>query len=116
MPILSLRTFAAASLLGLAAGTAAGPLLADADRRVQVGDPVEDVEQVGEVDGEVRVAITLDRNLAEVERFPGLAGVPQTDFLAGNLARQRLEALADAELVENARAVGAEPKARADFL
>jgi peroxiredoxin len=44
MSLLCLRTFAAACLVGLAAGTAAGPVLADADRRVQVGDPVEDVE------------------------------------------------------------------------
>src|SRR5512134_2086744 len=40
----SLRTFAAACVFGLAAGTAAGPVQADADRRVQIGDPVEDVE------------------------------------------------------------------------
>jgi tetratricopeptide (TPR) repeat protein len=44
MRLLPLRTFAAACVIGLAAGTAAGPVLADADRRVQVGDPVEDVE------------------------------------------------------------------------
>lgn len=40
---LRLRTIAAASLIGLAAGTSAVPAL-DADRRVQIGDTVDDVE------------------------------------------------------------------------
>jgi tetratricopeptide (TPR) repeat protein len=44
MSVPCLRAFAAAALVGLAAGTSAGPVLADADRRVQPGDPVEDVE------------------------------------------------------------------------
>ena len=44
MSLLRLRTLAAAAIVGLAAGTSAGPVLADADRRVQIGDPIEDVE------------------------------------------------------------------------
>jgi tetratricopeptide (TPR) repeat protein len=43
MGSLRLRTIAAAGVIGLAAGTSAVPAL-DADRRVQVGDPIDDVE------------------------------------------------------------------------
>src|SRR5512133_4039837 len=44
MGSLRLLTIAAASLFGLAVGTSAGPVQADADRRVQVGETVDDVE------------------------------------------------------------------------
>lgn len=83
-------------------------------------DPVaerrgEHVQQVWTVDGEVRIAIALDRDLAEVEELPGLARVPQADFLARGLAGKRLERLADAKRVERACAVGTELQAGADF-
>jgi tetratricopeptide (TPR) repeat protein len=50
MSVSPLRALVAAAIVGLAAGTSAGPVLADADRRVQVGDPVEDVE-LGTIEG-----------------------------------------------------------------
>jgi hypothetical protein len=74
------------------------------------------VEQVWPVDREVRKAVPLDRHASEVEELPGLAGVPQADLLAGRLTRQRLQFLANAELVERARAVGADLQPGADFL
>src|SRR5205823_1823480 len=74
------------------------------------------VEQIRAVDGEVRRAIALDGDRAEVEQLPGLAGLPMADFLALRLARQGLELLADAKRVEHARAVRRELHAGADFL
>ncbi len=74
------------------------------------------VEQIRAVDGEIGKAVALDRDRPEVEELPRLAGIPQADFLALRLARERLQLLADAERVEHARAIGGKLHARADFL
>src|SRR3990170_8967008 len=76
----------------------------------------EYVEQVRTVDRKVRIAVALDRDLAQVEELPGLAGVPHADFLAGGLAGKRLELVAHAQLVEHPRAVRAKLQPGADFL
>jgi hypothetical protein len=76
----------------------------------------EHVKEVRAVDREIGIAVALDRDGSEVEELPGLARVPQADLLAGRLAGQRLQLLADAERVERARAVRAELQSGADFL
>jgi hypothetical protein len=72
-------------------------------------------EQIRTVHGEVRIAVALQRGLAQIERLPGLARVPEADFLRGGFARKRLQRLADAKLVEDSRAVRAELQPGADF-
>ena len=76
----------------------------------------EHVEQVRTIDGEVGKTVALDGDRAEIEELPGLAGIPQPDFLALRLAGKRLQLLADAERIEHPRAVRGELHARADFL
>src|SRR5712692_5458358 len=75
----------------------------------------EHAQKIRPVHREVGKAVARDRFGAEIEQLPGLARAPQPHFLAGRLARQRLERLADAERVEHARAVGAQLQAGADF-
>src|SRR5438128_7878412 len=76
----------------------------------------EDLEQIGPVDGEIGKAVALDRCRAEIEELPGLAGIPQPDFLALRFARERFQLLAHTERVKNARPIRGELHARADFL
>src|SRR6185503_3693580 len=76
----------------------------------------EHAEEIRPVNREIRVAVALDRDLAEVEELPGLPAIPEADFLARRFAGKRLELLADAELVEDARAVRAELHPGADLL
>src|SRR5688572_72474 len=75
----------------------------------------EHAEQIRPVDGEIRMSVALDRDLPQVEELPRLAGVPEADFLARSFAGERLQFFADAEGVEDARAVRAELQAGADF-
>ena len=74
------------------------------------------VEQARPVHGEIGKAVALDRYRPEIEQLPGLAGVPQADFLALGLAGERLQDLTHTERVEHARAVRGELHAGADFL
>src|SRR5437868_1153100 len=46
----------------------------------------QDSMQVGAVDHEIGRAVARDRLAAEVEQLPGLARIPEPDFLAGRLA------------------------------
>ncbi len=75
----------------------------------------EYAQEIGPVHREVGKAVAGDRFGAEIEQLPRLARAPQPHFLAGRLARQRFQRLADAERVEHARAVGAQLQAGADF-
>src|SRR5688572_26202742 len=98
----------------------AARILRDAGAFRTHADPVterrgEHVQQVWTVDREVRISVALDRDLAQVEELPGLARVPQADFLARGLTGKRLERVTDAERVERARPVGTELQAGADF-
>ena len=72
-------------------------------------------EEIGPIHGEVGIPVALDRDGAEIEQLPGLAGAPEPDFLAGRLAGKRLELLADAQLMEHARAVRSELQSGAHF-
>src|SRR5471030_704860 len=56
----------------------------------------------------VRKAIALDRNRAEIEQFPGLPRVPETDFFAGDDDANALDGGAEPQGIEYACAVGAD--------
>src|SRR5262252_2919494 len=73
-------------------------------------------EEVGTVDRVVRKSVTLDGDRAEIEELPRLARAPEPHLLARGFACHRSERLADAELVHDATAVGADLQAGADFL
>ena len=73
-------------------------------------------EEIGPIHGEVGIPVALDRDRAEIEQLPGLAAAPEPDFLAGRLAGERLELLADAQLMEHARAVRSELQPGTHFL
>src|SRR5205814_9414326 len=73
-------------------------------------------EEIWPVHGEVGIPVALDRDGAKIEQLPGLAAAPEPDFLAGRLAGERLELLADAQLMEHARAVRSELQPGAPFL
>ncbi|MNL82534.1 hypothetical protein D3C87_2099350 [compost metagenome] len=68
------------------------------------------------MNGDVREAITLDRKRAEIEQLPGLPGVPQPDFLTVRLGGNGHDVFFEPEREENARAIGTDLDARADFL
>src|SRR5678815_5814097 len=61
---------------------------------------LEHAEEVRAIHREIRIAVALDRDLAQVVKFPTLTAVPDADFLAFGLARERLELFADAEREE----------------
>src|SRR6267378_1052697 len=73
-------------------------------------------EEIGPIHGEVRIPVALDRDGTEIEQLPGLAAAPEPHFLAGRLAGERLELLADAQLMKHARAVRSELQSGAHFL
>src|SRR5438309_7325473 len=73
-------------------------------------------EQIGPLHGEVGIPVALDRDGAEIEQLPGLAGAPEPDFLAGRLAGKRFNLVADAQLMKHARAVRSELQSGAHFL
>ena len=83
------------------------PLAADGvgERRLQIAAMHEDV----------RRAVALLRDRAEVEGRPGLAGVPQPRRLAGGEELRRCERVLQAERMQHARAVGADLHAGADL-
>ena len=64
---------------------------------------------------DVRRAVALLRDRAEVEGRPGLAGVPQPRRLAGGEELRRLERVLEAQRMQHARAVGADLHAGADL-
>jgi len=67
------------------------------------------------VDGDVRKAVALDRQRAEVEQFPGLPGIPETDLLALRLRGDRHDLVLEPEREQDPRAVGADLNAGAHF-
>src|SRR3954466_8592092 len=69
--------------------------------------------QVGAVDHEIGRAIARDRLGAEVEQLPGLARIPEPDFLAGRLAPGVAQRGFEAERTQYARAVRRDLHARA---
>src|SRR5882762_7961708 len=73
-------------------------------------------EEIRPIHGEVGIPVALDRDGAEIEQLPGLAGAPEPDFLAGRLAGKRFELVADAQLMKHARAVRGELQSGAHFL
>ena len=58
----------------------------------------------------------LDRDRAEVEQLPGLAGAPEPDLLAGDDDALPLGRFAQAQRIEHAGAVGADLHASAKLL
>src|SRR2546430_2608371 len=73
-------------------------------------------EEIGPIHGEVGIPVALDRDGAEIEQLPGLAGTPEPDFLAGRLAGKQFKLVADAQLMKHARAVRSELQSGAHFL
>jgi hypothetical protein len=68
-------------------------------RRCLVDGVQQQTMQVGAVDEQIRMAVTLDRCRAKIEQLPGIAGAPQPNLFAGRLARDRLRRRSDAELI-----------------
>ena len=73
------------------------------------------VVQVGAMDHEIGRAVARDRFGAEVEQLPGLAGIPQPDFLAGRLAPDAADRVFQPEREQHARAVGRDLHAGAEL-
>ncbi len=74
------------------------------------------LQKVGAEHGDVGKAVALDRLGAEIEQFPGPAGVPQADLLAFGIARELPQRLQDTERVQGAGAVRADLNTGAEFL
>ena len=72
--------------------------------------------QIAAVKHHVGKSVALDRDRAEIEQLPGLAGAPEPDFLAGDDDAEPLRRLAEAQRIEHARAVGADLHAGAELL
>ena len=72
-------------------------------------------QQVRTVDGEVRVAVLVDGEVAQVEERPRLAAVPQPELLALRRAGRRAQRVEDAEVVEGTASVRADLDARSDL-
>ena len=72
--------------------------------------------QVAAVEHHVGKAVALDRDRAEIEQLPGLAGAPEPDFLAGDDDAERSSRFAEAERIEHARAVRADLHPGAELL
>ncbi len=77
----------------------AGAFAIEVDRvRPLAADRVEQHGmQVAAVEHHVGKAIALDRDRAEIEQLPGLAGAPEPDFLAGDDDAEPLGRLAEAQ-------------------
>src|SRR6266850_4862316 len=73
-------------------------------------------EEIRPIHGEVGIPVALDRDGAEIEQLPGLAGAPEPDFLAGRLAGKQFKLVANAQLMKRARAVRSELQSGAHFL
>ena len=71
--------------------------------------------QVGAMDHEIGRAVARDRLGAEIEQLPGLAGVPEPDFLAGRLAPDLAQRALQPEREQHARAVRRNLHARAEL-
>src|SRR5882762_2753830 len=76
----------------------------------------EHAEKVRAVRRKIGEAVSLDRHRAQIEKFPGLAGVPEADLLALQFAGQRFQVIEHTQLVQRAVAVGAEIESGADLL
>ena len=72
--------------------------------------------QIAAVEHHVGKAVALDRDRAEIEQLPGLAGAPEPDLLAGDDDAEPLGRLAEAQRIEHARAVRADLHAGAELL
>src|SRR5580704_19544689 len=72
-------------------------------------------QQIGTPSRQVWKTIALDRLGAEVEQFPGVAGLPVPHLLAVGLATERLQWREHAEQAESAGAVRAQLHASADL-
>ncbi len=103
----------AVTLLAAARGAAAEMDRIGLLRPHRVG---EHLQKVRAVDRDIGKAVALDRLGAEVEQLPGLAGVPQPDFLARRVAGEALHRFEHAERMKGAIAVGADLDAGADLL
>src|SRR4030095_12284818 len=70
----------------------ADALRTEVDRRafLAVHRALQHAQKIRTIHGQIRVAVALDRDLAEVEELPGLARVPDADLLAFGLAGKRL--------------------------
>ena len=71
--------------------------------------------QIAAMDGDVRKSVALNRFHAEVEQLPALAGVPQPDRLAGRQHLHLFQRVFQSERMEDARAIGADLDAGAEF-
>ena len=74
------------------------------------------LQKVGAEDSDVWKSVALDRLGAEIEQFPGPAGVPQADLFARGIAGELPQPVQHAERVQGARAVRTDLNARAEFL
>ena len=77
--------------------------------------PLSSLMQIAAMDRDVGEAVAGDRLGAKVEQLPGLAGVPQPDFLAGRNHLHRGEIVLEPERMQHPRAVGADLDAGADL-
>ena len=71
--------------------------------------------QVGAMDHEIGRAVARDRLGAEIEQLPGLARIPEPDFLACRLAPDLAQRLFEPEREQHARAVRRNLHARAEL-
>src|SRR5260370_779872 len=74
------------------------------------------LQEVGAEDRDVGKSVALDRLGAEIEQFPGPAGIPQADLLALGIAGELTQLIQYAERVQGAGAVRADLHAGAKFL
>src|SRR5258708_4937379 len=74
------------------------------------------LQEVGAEDRDVGKSVALDRLGAEIEQFPGPAGIPQADLLALGIAGELTQLIQHAERVQGAGAVRADLHAGAKFL
>jgi len=62
--------------------------------------------QITAVDGDVGKTVALDRLHAEVEQLPALAGIPESDCLAGRQHLHALQRRFESQRMQHARAIG----------
>ena len=72
--------------------------------------------QIAAVEHHVGKAVALDRDRAEIEQLPGLAGAPEPDLLAGDDDAEPLGRRAEPQRIEHAGAVRADLDAGAELL
>ena len=72
--------------------------------------------QIAAVEHHVGEAVAFDRDRAEIEKLPGLAGAPEPYLLTGDDDAEPLSLRAKPQRIEHARAVRADLHAGAELL